>query len=58
MIMHKWNEDEQQYEYYTPPSDGKYVVCASLTDTINCASCGCELECGDAYTSRFIHDGL
>lgn len=55
--MNKWNVRTNVYETYKIP-DNWYcpLYCNDLTTTINCASCGKQMEYGAGYTSALIHN--
>ena len=57
MIVGKWNEEIKDYEPYVIP-DNWYVSTINTKfgwhDTVNCASCGRELEYGNCFPSRYL----
>lgn len=55
-LAQKWDSEKKEYEKYDIPKDWYTpLVVYCMETTINCASCGKELNYGDSYTSRIIH---
>lgn len=54
--MLKWNYKTHSYEPCYIPSHWKVrTYCDDMTEVVNCASCGKEVEFGMTYCSRRIH---
>lgn len=55
MRLERWNYKTREYEPYEVP-DGRRVrgLCWNLTELIDCAACGREIEFGSAFTSHEI----
>lgn len=53
-MAQKWDPFKRQYEPYVLP--GGATLLANLEAIISCANCGSNVEYGNCYTSRFIHN--
>ena len=55
----KFNRAKNKYEKYSTPDEWNCKILANnMTEKINCASCGNELEYGHSYCSLEIHNKL
>ena len=55
--MKKYNYELHKYENYEVPKNWFCKsFCDNLDELVNCAKCGKELKCGDAYTSKIIQN--
>ena len=59
MVVGKWNYEKRAYEPYIIP-DEWYTprYCENMKEIVNCVACGREVEFGECYTSKEIHDGI
>lgn len=50
--MKKWNKLKHEYEDYSPPADGRYLIYSDNMDEIcNCPACGKTMTFGEGYAS-------
>jgi hypothetical protein len=56
-VLSKWDYDSKKYEDHKVPEDWNVSLYEKdLSNIINCAECGEQIEFGDAYTSATIHN--
>lgn len=56
MILQKWNFATHQYELFDSPAVNVKLIAMDLDEHVDCANCGKDMEYGDGYTSRTIHN--
>ena len=57
MIVGKWNYEKNDYDPYVISDDWRIVLYTeNMDEIVNCCSCGREVEYGDCYTSKEIHN--
>lgn len=58
-FMQKWNLQKAKYEPYTKPEENGWycpIYCNDMKELVNCTECGKQVEYGNTFTSRFIHN--
>ena len=59
MILNKWNVKKHTYEPYEIPDEWNCPLYSEYLDQIvNCPQCGKELQYGNTYTSKEIHNNI
>lgn len=55
--MKKWNNETRSYEPYKVPDEWNCpLYIDNMDEVINCVQCGKELNYGNGYTSKEIHN--
>lgn len=56
MILERWNCKTREYEPYEIPDNRRIaMLCDSMDQVIDCASCGREMTFGEGFTSLEFH---
>lgn len=59
MILDKWNPIAKQYFPHEIPDNWHVTIYTkNMSEIVNCANCGKEVEFGSCFPSRFIHNKI